>query len=94
MSSSASWGLNSCFGIYLSFYLSNDYFKGATRIQFAFVGGLSVSIAMLMAPFSNYLSKRYNFKIPLIVGTVLLVLGQILAGFSTQIWQRAICRSC
>lgn len=31
------WGINSSFGVFLSFYVENDYFPGATQLQFAFV---------------------------------------------------------
>jgi hypothetical protein len=62
-------------------------FPGATDTDFAFIGGMSISLAMLIAPFSNYLSKRYNFKVPLSVGVVVYVLSQIFAGLSKHIWQ-------
>lgn len=39
------------------------------------------------APFINYLSKRFNFKVPLVIGAVVLILAQIFAGLSTHIWQ-------
>ena len=42
---------------------------------------------MSSAPFINYLSKRFNFKVPLIIGVIVLVLAQIFAGLSTQIWE-------
>ncbi|GJJ11710.1 hypothetical protein Clacol_005947 [Clathrus columnatus] len=67
-------------------FLAN-VFPGSTDVDFAFIGGLAVGGAMMMAPFSNYLSKRYHFKIPLILGVVMYVLAQIFAGLSTRIWQ-------
>ncbi|KIJ46137.1 hypothetical protein M422DRAFT_46225 [Sphaerobolus stellatus SS14] len=81
------WGVNSAFGVYLSFYTTNNFFPGATNIDFAFIGGLSVGCAMLIAPIANYLSKRYNFKVPLTIGVIVYTLSQIFSGLSTTIWQ-------
>lgn len=36
---------------------------------------------------SNYLSKMYHWRISLVLGSTCVVVGQILAGFSKQIWQ-------
>ena len=37
------WGINSSYGVFLSHYLANNYYLGATALDFAFVGGLSIS---------------------------------------------------
>ncbi|KAF8461805.1 major facilitator superfamily domain-containing protein [Gautieria morchelliformis] len=89
---------NTTFGIFLSFYRKNacmsppffdslTIFPGATDTDFAFIGGLSVSTAMICAPFVNYLSKRFNFKVPLVIGLLFLVTSQVFAGLSTRIWE-------
>ena len=78
--------MNSAFGVFLSFYLANDYFPGATSLQFAFVGGLSISQGLMVAPVANYLTQRFHFKAAVGLGIFLIVLGQILAGFSHKIW--------
>lgn len=63
-------------------------FPGATDVDFAFIGGLSFGCAMAVAPLANYLSKRYsNFKVPLWVGLIVYIVGQVLAGLSTKIWE-------
>lgn len=80
------WGINSSFGVFLSFYLQNDYFPGATPLQFAFVGGLSLSLAMAVGPISNWLSKAVGFRYTMCAGAIMLAGGQILAGFSKHIW--------
>lgn len=80
-------GINSSFGVYLSFYLNNNYFPGATSLEFAFIGGLSVSIGLGIAPISNYLAKRWHYKVPMVIGTFFLAFGQIFAGLSKKIWQ-------
>lgn len=39
-----SWGLNSSYAIFLAYYLHSGYIPGATALDFAFVGGLSISV--------------------------------------------------
>lgn len=83
----STWGINTAFGIYFSFDLEDNYFPGAKDIDFAFIGSLSLSLALAVAPMSNFLARTYHWRISLVAGTVCVVAGQILAGFSKQIWQ-------
>lgn len=78
--------MNSSYAVFLSFYLQHNYFDGASELQFAFVGGLSLSLAMAVGPFSNYISKTYGFRYTMSFGTALVVGGQIAAAFATKIW--------
>lgn len=48
--------------VYSSNYLENDYYK-ATRMQYAWVGGLAVAICDLTGPWANYLTRKFNFKV-------------------------------
>ncbi|BEI88111.1 uncharacterized protein CcaverHIS019_0108290 [Cutaneotrichosporon cavernicola] len=83
----STWGVNTAFGIYLAYDLENPRFKGARDIDFAFIGSLSLSLALAVAPFSNFLARTYHWRIPLMTGSVCVTAGQILAGFCTSIWQ-------
>ncbi|GAA94245.1 uncharacterized protein L969DRAFT_16467 [Mixia osmundae IAM 14324] len=85
LTNSVTWGLNSTFGVYNSFYIANNYFSGGTDLRYAMIGGLSVSAALVMAPISNYLAKRIHFKAPIVLGIILTVLGQAFAGISRNI---------
>lgn len=77
------WGVNTTFGVYFSYYLQHDYFPGATPMKYAYVGGLSVASCMLVAPFVNLLWRSSGwFKTPLYLGMVLVTLGQVGAGLS------------
>lgn len=64
-----------------------NYFPRATDLDYAFIGGLSVATAMLIAPVVNYLTKRFGFRVPMLIGLGFAVLGQIFAGLSKRIWQ-------
>ncbi|SPO19744.1 related to ESBP6 - similarity to Monocarboxylate transporter [Ustilago trichophora] len=75
------WGVNTTFGVYFSYYLQHDYFTGATPMRYAYVGGLSVASCMLVAPFVNLLWRSSGwFKTPLYLGMIFISLGQIGAG--------------
>lgn len=77
----STWGVNTTFGVYFSYYLQHDYFTSATPMRYAYVGGLSVASCMLAAPFSNLLWRSTGwFKTPLYLGMVLVAMGQVGAG--------------
>ena len=81
------WGINATFGVYLSYYITHDYFPEATSLEYAFVGGLGISLAMLVAPLVNYIARRWHYKIGMMIGVLLEGLSFIGASFSTRIWQ-------
>lgn len=76
-----------CYGVYLSHYLSSNAFPEGSPTDFAFIGGLNFSIAMLMAPIAVTMSRRYGMKLPMSIGVVFLPLGFICASFAQHIWQ-------
>ena len=43
---------------------------GATDLDFAFIGGLSLSLAMLVGPVSNWISKSYGTRVTMVIGTL------------------------
>lgn len=79
--------MNTAFGIYLAHDLEHNQFSGARDIDFAFIGSLSLSLALAVAPLSNFMARTYHWRIPLMVGSVCVTAGQILAGFAHSIWQ-------
>ncbi|KAK3067671.1 hypothetical protein LTS18_000985, partial [Coniosporium uncinatum] len=81
------WGLNSSYGVFLAYYLANNVFPSATRLDFAFVGGLSISMAFLVSPLATYTTRRYNTRTTLLIGIFFETLSLIGASFATRIWQ-------
>ena len=81
------WGIIASFGVFLAFYLDNDVFPGGTDLDYAFIGGLNFSVAMLMAPIATYTCRRWYFKWTLGVGVSCLGGGFIAASFAKEIWQ-------
>ncbi|KKY28459.1 putative mfs mcp solute carrier family 16 (monocarboxylic acid transporters) member 6 [Phaeomoniella chlamydospora] len=74
------------YGVYLAYYLSHSTFQGARPLDFALVGGLNFGVCLIVAPLVTVLVRRYNLKVPMLMGTVFLGGGFISASFATQIW--------
>ncbi|KAJ5111846.1 hypothetical protein NUU61_001476 [Penicillium alfredii] len=75
------------YGVYLSYYLSDNIFPEASPIDFALIGGLNFSIAMLSAPVVTIIARKYSTKLPMLLGLGFLATGYISASFSERIWQ-------
>ena len=86
------WGIlpddaSQAYGVYLSYYLRDDSFPGASPLDFAFVGGLDFAAAMLVAPLVTYLARKYGTRPPLFFGVLSLAGGFISASFAIKAWQ-------
>jgi hypothetical protein len=73
------------YAVFLAHYLDTNAFEGATPLQFAFVGGVSVGLALLIAPLATLLVRRYGTQVCCMVGTIFEVAALIGASFSTKI---------
>jgi MFS family permease len=73
--------------VFLSYYLSSDIFPGTSSLDYAFVGGLSIGGAMLIAPFGTYLSHRLSHQFVMNLGAILQTAALIATSFVKQNWQ-------
>ena len=80
------WGLNSSYSVFLAHYLATDAFPGATSLEFAFVGSLSVGCTMLISPLATVCVRRLGTKPAMMLGVVLETASFVCAGFATKIW--------
>ncbi|KXJ89203.1 major facilitator superfamily domain-containing protein [Microdochium bolleyi] len=83
------WGLNSSFGVFLAYYLRNDFFPGVTALEYAFIGGLSISMSMLCSPLATLLirSRWCGTSLTIFFGVVFESIGFLGASFATELWQ-------
>ncbi|KFZ17107.1 hypothetical protein V501_01898 [Pseudogymnoascus sp. VKM F-4519 (FW-2642)] len=81
------WGINSSYGIFLSYYLSHDVFPGSTPLHYAFIGGLSIAMSQTIAPLATYLINRRGIYVTLWLGVILQTAALLGASWSVQIWQ-------
>ncbi|KAK3496614.1 MFS general substrate transporter [Neurospora hispaniola] len=81
------WGLISSYAIFLAYYLRSGSIIGASPLFFAFIGGLSTSMALLVSPLATYSIKTLGTRITLFIGAVFEAGSFIGASFSTHAWQ-------
>lgn len=75
------------YGVFLAYYLANNTYPGSSPLEFAFVGGLSIALALLISPVATICTRIYGTRTTLLVGVFLEALALIGASFTRQIWQ-------
>lgn len=80
------WGLNSSYGVFLAHYLSETVFPGATALEYAFVGSLSVSCALGVSPLATVAVRELGIRPTMLFGAAVEAVSLVLASFATQIW--------
>ncbi|CAL9733301.1 hypothetical protein MOSE0_A02718 [Monosporozyma servazzii] len=83
----SSWGCNAAFGVFLSFFLSNDTFPNATKYDYALISGFPLALGQGMAPFSLILMRIIGIKQTMLFGTALMLAGFLWASFATHLWE-------
>ncbi|KAK0941307.1 hypothetical protein LTR29_007151 [Friedmanniomyces endolithicus] len=81
------WGMNSSYGVFLAYYLANNVFPGASALEYAFVGSLSISCALLVSPVATWTTRVYGTKTTLFIGIAFETASLIGASFAWAIWQ-------
>ncbi|KIM95733.1 hypothetical protein OIDMADRAFT_133464 [Oidiodendron maius Zn] len=80
------WGVVASYGVFLGYYLESLIYPGATDIDFAFIGGLNFSMAMLVSPIVTVTTRRYGIHVPMLMGIMFQTAGFVAASFATLIW--------
>ncbi|KAM5463053.1 hypothetical protein MauCBS54593_007712 [Microsporum audouinii] len=80
------WGVNSSYGVFLSYYLENGIFPNTSPIEYAFTGGLSMSCCLLISPLVTHMVHLYGNRAVLNFGVILQTISFIGASFATQKW--------
>lgn len=81
------WGLNSSYAVFLAHYLSSDAFPGASSLDFAFVGSLSIACALLVSPVATTTTRIFSTRVTLFIGIFFETISLIGASFATEIYQ-------
>ena len=74
------------FGVFLSYYLSNDIFLDSQPLDYALVGGLNFGAAMLAAPCVTIACRKWGLQAPMYAGACLLGCGFIATSYASRIW--------
>ena len=79
--------LRQSYGIFLSHYLTSNAFPNTSPLAYAFIGGLSISQAVLIAPLATRVVHSYGTRICLHFGVFFQTLSLIGASFADQKYQ-------
>lgn len=81
--------LTSCgqaYAVFLAHYLENNTFPDASYLEYAFVGGLSISQALLVSPVATTVTRLYGIHCTLLTGVFLTTISLVGASFVHQMW--------
>lgn len=80
------WGVNSAWGVFLAHFLSNSTFEGASHLQYALIGGLSISQALLVSTLVAKSNETLGIRFSLLLGTLLVSASLVAASYATEVW--------
>ncbi|KAJ0426779.1 monocarboxylate transporter [Aspergillus carlsbadensis] len=81
-----SWGFNCAYAVFLAYYLDNGTFEGASQLDYAFVGSLSLTATFMVSPIATAITHRYGIRKTMFIGTVLETASLLCASAASQIW--------
>ena len=81
------WGISSSYGVFLAHYLAEMVFPGASSLDYAFVGALSISCGVLISPVAAQISRHCGLRFTLLLGATIESGSLIGASFATKTWQ-------
>ena len=79
--------MSQSYGVFLNYYLNNKTFPNASRVAYAFIGGLSMAMAGLISPIITIIIRKFGTRTALLIGVFFQTISFIGASFATQIWQ-------
>ncbi|KAI1736512.1 major facilitator superfamily transporter [Xylaria scruposa] len=81
------WGLNSSYAVFLAYYIRANTFH-TTALGYAFIGGLSLSIAFLVSPLATFLAgwDKCGTRLTIFIGVIFEAIAFIGSSFSTKLW--------
>lgn len=81
------WGMNSGFAIYFANYLQLDTYHGATKIDYAWIGGIAFGVGLAFTPIISWLIPKFGMNGCLLIGNCLQFTALMLALWSKYLWQ-------
>jgi MFS family permease len=81
------WGINSSYGVFLAHYLALNTYPGATPLEYAFIGGLSIAMCLSVSPVATISTREFGTRVTLFIGVFLQTVALLGASWSKEIWQ-------
>lgn len=80
------WGVNSAWGVFLAHFLSHSTFEGASHLQYALIGGLSISQCLLVSTIVAKTNEKLGVRFSLLLGTLLVSASMLASSYATKVW--------
>ncbi|KAI0423756.1 major facilitator superfamily domain-containing protein [Xylaria sp. FL1042] len=82
-----SWGINSSFAVFLAYYIKTNTFQ-SSDLGYAFIGGLSLSLAFVVSPLATFLAgwDKYGTRLTVFTGVIFETIAFIGSSFATELW--------
>lgn len=81
----ATWGLVNTFGVYQTYY-ETELLRSSSSSAISWIGSLQASLLLLVGVITGPLYDAGHFRLLLISGLALIVVGQLLTSFGTAYW--------
>ncbi|KAF4977933.1 hypothetical protein FDECE_18295 [Fusarium decemcellulare] len=81
-----SWGINTAYGVFLAHYISDQTFPGASRLEYALVGSLTIGCTLLISPLVTIIVRKFGTKPTMLCGALIQSISLICASLATKIW--------
>ena len=81
-----SWGFSSANAVFLAHYLATDTCPGTTTLEYAFIGGLSLTCLFLISPIATMCVGRFGIRPTMLAGMFLESASLVCASFASQSW--------
>ncbi|CAG7955070.1 unnamed protein product [Penicillium olsonii] len=75
------------YGVFLAYFTSNSTIVGARTLDYAFIGGLAASQALVISPLVTFLHHNFGIKVTMALGVFFETVALLGASWSKEIWQ-------
>ena len=80
------WGINSAWGIFMEQYIRENTFPEASQFEYALIGGLSVSLALILGPVISAIQRKIGTRYTMVAGSLLIFGGLFAASAASKVW--------
>ncbi|KAM0322172.1 hypothetical protein ACHAQA_009661 [Verticillium albo-atrum] len=81
------WGVNSSWAVIMAHYANESTDLRASHFEYAIIGGLSISQALLSSPVATKCHKHLGMRATMLIGSAILFTSLMSSSFVTKIWQ-------
>lgn len=78
--------MRQAYGVFLDYFLAENIYPNASALDYAFIGGVSISQCLIVSPLINRSTCLWGTHVTLSIGLVLLTASLVGASFATQVW--------